>query len=84
MVNIHLENAIRQFIVACYFTRHNVNRHGVQTTKYDLSDVLKLGSKTTLGRMTGLSSDELQPIIEDELKKLTLTIERTNELKKLN
>lgn len=84
MVNIHLENAIRQFIVACYFTRHDINRHGVHTTKYDLSDVVKLGSKCTLGRLTGLSSDELQPIIEDELKKLLLVIERTNELKKLN
>lgn len=79
MVNIHLENAIREFVSACFLARVEYNDKIAKNSAPEfLSSLSKLGS-VTLGRMTGLTNEDLLFIMKDELTKIAHTLERTRE-----
>ncbi|MBW3527224.1 hypothetical protein KO533_11700 [Shewanella sp. NKUCC05_KAH] len=83
MINIHLENAIREFTSACYLSRQDIGGDSNQTKIACLIDVLGRGGRCNLGAMTGLQTDELLPIIKDELIKIGLVVQRKNDLENI-
>ncbi|GCF89148.1 hypothetical protein [Shewanella sp. M-Br] len=78
MVNINLENSIREFISACYLSRQDIRN--VSTRLPCLLTVLEQGGRANLNTLTGLTHDELMIIIKDELVKIGIAARREQEL----
>ncbi|GCF91034.1 hypothetical protein [Shewanella sp. M-Br] len=78
MVNINLENSIREFVSACYLSRQDIK--GQSSRLPCLLTVLEQGGRANLNTLTGLSHDEIMIIIKDELVKIAIAARREQEL----
>lgn len=78
MVNINLENSIREFVSACYLSRQDIKN--VSTRIPCLLTVLEQGGRANLSTLTGLDQDSLLFIVKDELVKIGIAARREQEL----
>lgn len=78
MVNINLENSIREFVSACYLSRQDIKGKSSQIPC--LLTTLSQGGRANLNTLTGLTHDELILIIKDELIKIGIATRREQEL----